>query len=78
MPVLTYIASFQSFRFGLSAAMAICSLVIVAIPLFVYLRAVKLDTGDDAGPNRKQRRADRRTLAAATPAAAADIDGARA
>jgi multiple sugar transport system permease protein len=47
MPVLTYIASFQSFRFGLSAAMAILSLVIVAIPLFVYLRIVKLDTGDD-------------------------------
>lgn len=75
MPVLTYIASFQSFRFGLSAAMAICSLVIVAIPLFVYLRAVQLDTGDDAGPNRKQRRADRATLAAP---AAADIEGARA
>jgi multiple sugar transport system permease protein len=47
MPVLTYIASFQSFRFGLSAAMAICSLVIVAIPLFVYLRAVRLDSGDE-------------------------------
>ncbi|WIB00908.1 carbohydrate ABC transporter permease [Curtobacterium sp. MCBA15_012] len=75
MPVLTYIASFQSFRFGLSAAMAICSLVIVAIPLFVYLRAVKLDTGDDAGPTRKQRRADLATLAAP---AAADIEGARA
>ena len=75
MPVLTYIASFQSFRFGLSAAMAICSLVIVAIPLFVYLRAVKLDTGDDAGPNRKQRRADRAVLAAP---AAADVEGARA
>jgi multiple sugar transport system permease protein len=75
MPVLTYIASFQSFRFGLSAAMAICSLVIVAIPLFVYLRAVQLDTGDDAGPNRKQRRADRAVLAAP---AAADTQGARA
>ncbi|KQO62796.1 carbohydrate ABC transporter permease [Curtobacterium sp. Leaf261] len=48
MPVLTYIASFQSFRFGLSAAMAILSLVIVAIPLFVYLRVVKLDTGENA------------------------------
>jgi multiple sugar transport system permease protein len=55
MPVLTYMASFQSFRFGLSAAMAICSLVIVAIPLFVYLRAVKLDVGDDA-PAKQQRR----------------------
>lgn len=47
MPVLTYIASFQSFRFGLSAAMALVSLVIVAIPLFVYLRAVRLDSGDE-------------------------------
>jgi multiple sugar transport system permease protein len=27
--------------------MAIVSLVIVAIPLFVYLRAVRLDSGDD-------------------------------
>lgn len=47
LPVLTYIESFQSFRFGLSAAMAIVSLVIVAIPLFIYLRAVRLDSGDD-------------------------------
>lgn len=47
MPVLTYIASFQSFRFGLSAAMAICSLVIVAIPLFIYLKAVRLNSGED-------------------------------
>lgn len=49
LPVLTYIESFQSFRFGLSAAMAIVSLVIVAIPLFIYLRAVRLDTGEEAG-----------------------------
>ncbi|MFZ4895996.1 carbohydrate ABC transporter permease [Plantibacter sp. Mn2098] len=47
LPVLTYITSFQSFRFGLSAAMALASLVLVAIPLFIYLRAVKLDTGDE-------------------------------
>ncbi|WP_374010026.1 carbohydrate ABC transporter permease [Leifsonia sp. LS-T14] len=47
LPVLTYVTSFQSFRFGLSAAMAICSLVLIAIPLFVYLRAVKLDTGEE-------------------------------
>ncbi|SBN62507.1 multiple sugar transport system permease protein [Curtobacterium sp. 9128] len=65
MPVLTYIASFQSFRFGLSAAMAICSLVIVAIPLFVYLRAVQLDTGDDARPSRGQRRLQRQQTGAA-------------
>ncbi|UGS25460.1 sugar ABC transporter permease [Microbacterium resistens] len=48
LPVLTYITAFQSFRFGLSAAMAVASLAIVAVPLFVYLRAVRLDTGEDA------------------------------
>ncbi|MBO1740046.1 carbohydrate ABC transporter permease [Leifsonia sp. TF02-11] len=47
LPVLTYVTSFQSFRFGLSAAMAVFSLILIAIPLFVYLRAVRLDTGDD-------------------------------
>jgi multiple sugar transport system permease protein len=47
LPVLTYVTSFQSFRFGLSAAMAVASLVIVLIPLFIYLRAVRLDTGED-------------------------------
>lgn len=47
LPVLTYVASFQSFRFGLSAAMAVASFVIIAIPLFVYLKAVRLDTGDE-------------------------------
>jgi multiple sugar transport system permease protein len=66
MPVLTYIASFQSFRFGLSAAMSILSLVIVAIPLFVYLRAVKLDTGDEVG-DRKVRRRRRPVTAAPAP-----------
>ena len=74
MPVLTYIASFQSFRFGLSAAMAMVSLVIVAIPLFVYLRAVRLDTGDDAGTTEE---ASRRPRHAAAPSAAASV-GARA
>jgi multiple sugar transport system permease protein len=44
LPVLTYVESFQNFRFGLSAAMAVCSLVLVAIPLAGYLRAVRLDT----------------------------------
>lgn len=47
LPVLTYVTSFQSFRFGLSAAMAICSLILVAIPLFIYLKAVKLDSGEE-------------------------------
>jgi multiple sugar transport system permease protein len=49
LPVLTYMTSFTSFRFGLSAAMALGSVVILAIPLIVYLRAVKLDTGDEGG-----------------------------
>ncbi len=43
--MLTYMESFQNFRFGLSAAMAVCSLVLVAIPIVVYLRAVRLDIG---------------------------------
>lgn len=47
LPVLTYVTSFQSFRFGLSAAMALISLILIAIPLIVYLRAVKLDSGED-------------------------------
>ena len=49
LPILTYVTSFQSFRFGLSAAMAFISLVLIAIPLFVYLRAVKLDDADTPG-----------------------------
>lgn len=47
MPMLVYVTSFQSLRFGLSAAMAIVSLIIIAIPLFVYLRAVRLDVHDE-------------------------------
>ncbi|WP_067498908.1 carbohydrate ABC transporter permease [Actinoplanes sp. TFC3] len=43
MPMLVYVTSFQSLRFGLSAAMAVVSMIIIAIPLFVYLRAVRLD-----------------------------------
>ncbi|WP_179390433.1 carbohydrate ABC transporter permease [Psychromicrobium silvestre] len=62
LPILTYVTSFQSFRFGLSAAMALVSLVLVAIPLFVYLRAVKLDDGDQPAKRRKSpKRADRFT-----------------
>jgi multiple sugar transport system permease protein len=49
LPILTYVTSFQSFRFGLSAAMAFVSLVLIAIPLFVYLRAVRLDDGETPG-----------------------------
>lgn len=42
LPVLTYVESFQNFRFGLSAAMAVFSLGVVAVPLLAYLRAVRL------------------------------------
>lgn len=45
LPVLTYVTSFQNFEFGLSAAMAVFSLLLIAVPLAVYLRAVRLDTG---------------------------------
>jgi multiple sugar transport system permease protein len=48
LPVLTYVESFQNFRFGLSTAMAVISLVLVAIPLAAYLRAVKLNTEESA------------------------------
>lgn len=47
LPILVYVTSFQSFRFGLSAAMAVVSLILIAIPLFIYLRAVKLDVSED-------------------------------
>lgn len=49
LPILTYVTSFQSFRFGLSAAMAFVSLVLIAIPLFIYLRAVNLDDAETPG-----------------------------
>ncbi|MBP2413822.1 multiple sugar transport system permease protein [Arthrobacter stackebrandtii] len=49
LPILVYVTSFQSFRFGLSAAMAVVSLILIAIPLFIYLRAVKLDVSDEGG-----------------------------
>jgi multiple sugar transport system permease protein len=49
MPMLVYVTSFQSLRFGLSAAMAIVSLLLIAIPLFAYLRAVRLDVHTEGG-----------------------------
>ena len=49
MPMIVYVTSFQSLRFGLSAAMAVVSLILVAIPLFIYLRAVRLDVHEDGG-----------------------------
>jgi multiple sugar transport system permease protein len=49
MPMIVYVTSFQSLRFGLSAAMAIVSLLLVAVPLFVYLRALRLDVHEDGG-----------------------------
>lgn len=47
MPMLVYVTSFQSLRFGLSAAMAVVSLILIAIPLFAYLRAVRLDVHEE-------------------------------
>jgi multiple sugar transport system permease protein len=49
LPALVYVTSFQGLRFGLSAAMAIVSLLLIAIPLYVYLRAVRLDVGEEGG-----------------------------
>jgi multiple sugar transport system permease protein len=49
MPMIVYVTSFQSLRFGLSAAMAVVSLLLIAIPLFVYLRAVRLDVHEEGG-----------------------------
>ena len=49
MPMLVYVTSFQSLRFGLSAAMAIVSLILIAIPLFAYLRVVRLDVHEEGG-----------------------------
>jgi multiple sugar transport system permease protein len=47
MPMLVYVTSFQNLRFGLGAAMALISLLLIAVPLFVYLRAVRLDVHED-------------------------------
>lgn len=49
LPTLVYSMSFTSLRFGMGAAMALLSLVFIALPLYFYLRAVKLDTGTDQG-----------------------------
>ena len=49
LPMAVYVASFQSFRFGLSAAMAVVSLILILIPLFIYLRIVRLDVGEEGG-----------------------------
>lgn len=44
LPFLTYIQSFTVFRFGLGAATSVLSLVLLAIPLIVYVRMMRLDT----------------------------------
>jgi multiple sugar transport system permease protein len=49
MPMIVYVTSFQSLRFGLSAAMAIVSLLLIAIPLFAYLRVLRLDVQREGG-----------------------------
>ena len=48
LPILTYSTSFESFRFGLGAAMAFSSLILLAIPLIIYIRAMKLDVDEGA------------------------------
>jgi multiple sugar transport system permease protein len=53
--VLTYVESFQNFRFGLAAAMAVWSLALIAVPLAIYLRVVRLEVGGDE-PQRRGRR----------------------
>ncbi|WP_372497990.1 carbohydrate ABC transporter permease [Sinomonas terrae] len=52
LPTLVYSMSFTSLRFGMGAAMALLSLVLIALPLFFYLRAVRLDTGTEKGGKR--------------------------
>ncbi|WP_374049211.1 carbohydrate ABC transporter permease [Sinomonas sp. ASV486] len=52
LPTLVYSMSFTSLRFGMGAAMALLSLALIALPLFIYLRAVRLDTGNDSGGKR--------------------------
>jgi len=49
LPIEVYATSFQTFRFGYASAISVASLVIVLIPLLIYLRAVRLDTGADRG-----------------------------
>jgi multiple sugar transport system permease protein len=50
LPIAIYSTSFQTFRFGLASAMSVASLVLVLIPLLIYLRAVRLDTGTEHAP----------------------------
>jgi multiple sugar transport system permease protein len=47
LPVLTWVESFQNSEFGLSAAMAVFSLLLISVPLAVYLRAVRLNTATE-------------------------------
>jgi multiple sugar transport system permease protein len=45
LPLNIYTTSFQTFRFGLGAAMSILALVVLVIPAILYLRAVRLESG---------------------------------
>ena len=47
LPTLTFQTTFTTFRFGMGAAMSIVSLVLVMIPLLVYLKVIKLDSGEE-------------------------------
>jgi multiple sugar transport system permease protein len=42
LPLNIYVSSFQLFNFGLGAAMSVITLIIMLIPGFVYLRALRL------------------------------------
>jgi multiple sugar transport system permease protein len=47
LPLNIYTTSFQTFRFGLGAAMSILALVVLVIPAVLYLRAVRLESGTE-------------------------------
>ncbi len=48
LPVNVYITSFQIFRFGLGATMSIITLVIMLIPGYIYFRALRLGSSENA------------------------------
>jgi multiple sugar transport system permease protein len=42
LPLNIYVSSFQLFNFGLGGAMSVITLILMLIPGFVYLRALRL------------------------------------
>ena len=49
MPMIVYVTSFQSLRFGLSAAMAIVSLLLIADPAVRLPAGLRLDVHEEGG-----------------------------